>query len=434
MLMRRATNALGDHGKDRRLVAHAARSTFEATGLADAEPMYLPDGADAIAGMHFALDTLDAYVGRAINTSTFWTEWLEAELYSRFSGEPPVLGVSLMGPAQVFAALVVFKLTKQRWPTTLTVLGGSHATLLSREIAKDPRYRSDIDFVLPGHTEDEFVDMLARLREIGDVPAPGRSKPPFEYLPRFSREQLLLYDPSKITLPLQFTRGCAYARCTFCTYPVVEPILTPFDVDGATAAITKLVEQYGIRRFSIKDSLFTGPMMDALADSLLANAAQIEWSMTTKVTTSLAHRASKLGQAGLKTVELGVESIHRHTQALFDKRADRAIIENVILALAEANITVIVNLIFGAPGETIQDAQRQLDWFIALRSQAPSRIDCSLNLLEIVRGSPLEISPPAGTQLQGIAPWAYSYQWNAPPWRREFAQNLQAVQLLEVGD
>jgi len=438
----RQTTAVGDHGKDRRLVAQTSRAIFDMTGLASRSPLFLPHGADAVAGMHFSFGDLDAALAAAALDSSWWSGWLDAELFSRFPAQPPVLGVSLMGPSQVFAALAIFGRSKQIWPSTVTVLGGSHATLMGGCIRQDARYRRNLDVVLPGHSENDFVSLLDELipsrttvcrasvamsRQTDFVSQQGST---FEYLPLFDDEQLRPYDPADLTLPLQFTRGCAYARCTFCTYPVVEPQLTPLDPDKAAKTILHLRRAHGVTRYSIKDSLFTAPMMEALAERLAAGPADgISWSATTKVSRRLITAAPRLAEAGLRTLELGVESIIRETQSLFDKRADVTTIEDVILALADQGITVIVNLIFGAPHETSSDAERQLDWFLRLRAHSPRHIDGSLNLLEIVRGSPLEARPPQGVELSGIAPWAYCYSWNAPRWVAEWRAILRGTEL-----
>jgi hypothetical protein len=436
---RHSSYALGDHGKNRAVVSAAAARLFDSSGLRSRRSSYLPDGADPVAGMHYGFGTLDAAVTEATRGAV-WRPWLVEHLFSRFAAAPTVVGVSLMGPSQVFLALVIFALAKELWPASLTVLGGSHATLLIDDITRREAYRRHIDLVLQGHSERRFGDLLDALRadpgagrrnrvqgSVLDAAPPGAD---FDYLPLFGADQLRLYDTERLTLPLQFTRGCAYARCTFCTYPVVEPVRTPFAAGRARAAIAALVDSHGIRRFSIKDSLFTAPMMRELADRLSGEGPEIAWSATTKANRGVIRHASKLAAAGLATVEIGVETIHRSGQELFDKRADISLLEDVILGFAESGVTVVVNLIFGLPGERLADAERQLSWFLDLQRRAPAgRIDGSLNMLEIVRGSPLEAHPPPGVCLYGVAPWAYCYAWNAPPWRSGFAEVLRDVEL-----
>jgi hypothetical protein len=122
--------ALGDHGKDRLLVARAAGRLYEATGLYGYGPEFLPEGADPVAGMHYPWAAISGAVLDQSGDGTWWQEWLDRDLFGRFSRPPAFLGVSVMGASQVFPALVIFLLSKRRWPGTVTVAGGSHDDFL----------------------------------------------------------------------------------------------------------------------------------------------------------------------------------------------------------------------------------------------------------------------------------------------------------------
>ncbi|MEW2331835.1 B12-binding domain-containing radical SAM protein [Micromonospora chersina] len=428
------SHTLGDHGKDRSSVAAAAQWLFAHTGLRDTPPLHLPDTADPVAGMHYPLAAVTAAAAAAVADPEPWRSWLEQQLRAVCDRPPTVVGVSLMGPSQVFVGLLVLRVVREIWPGTTTMLGGSHVTLLREWIQRDTRLRDTADLVLTGHCEDEFVATLARLSARGIRRPLLPAQPPaitwFEYLPTFSERHLAHYDRQRLTLPVQFTRGCSYGRCTFCTYPVVEPQITALAPEAASRTIDTLVRTHGIRRFSLKDSLFTAPMLRALAEALLRGSATgVRWSATTKASRALIPLTHLLADSGLATVEIGVETINPAGQRLFDKRADPAMLQELILALAEAGITVVTNLIFGFPGEQEHEARAQLEWFLQLQAAAPAnRVDCSLNMLEMVRGAPMVAHPPPGVELRGVAPWAFSYAWNAPAWRRDFAAGLERVE------
>ncbi|MCT2282678.1 hypothetical protein M3G91_34270 [Micromonospora chalcea] len=171
-------------------------------------------------------------------------------------------------------------------------------------------------------------------------------------------------------------------------------------------------------------------MLHALAHALRQDpATDVRWSATTKASRALVPLAPLLAASGLATLEIEVETISPTGQRLFDKRAAPSMLQELILALAEAGITVVTNLIFGFPGDREEEAQAQLQWFLRLQAAAPpGRVDCSLNMLEMVRGAPMVAHPPAGVELHGVAPWAFSYAWNAPAWRRDFSAGLQRVE------
>ncbi|BCB86900.1 hypothetical protein Psuf_042130 [Phytohabitans suffuscus] len=437
--IRRPYLALGDHGKDRPLLSRASRALFERFDLLRESPLHVPDTADPVAGMHYGFDAIEAAVDRQLRRNTALKQWVESALLEHPLWPPASLGISVMGPSQVFMAALIAKMAKMYFPETITILGGSHVTLLSGEMSRNRRYLENVDMILPGHSEQEFVEVISALD--GTTPTARTStahpanEPMFDYIPLFSPEQLALYPQSRLTLPVQFTRGCYYARCTYCTYPVVEPQVTKLYPENARAAFEHLANLHGTRRFSIKDSLFTPAMLDHLSRALLREPeAAFKWSVTTKVSRQLIKLAPRLASAGLATVELGVETIHSNGQRLFDKFASQQDIEDVVLAFAHSDIVVIVNLIFGLPGETIRQAQYQLAWFQELqRSAPPGMVDCSLNMLEVVRGSPLAVGKTDGVEVRGIAPWAYCYDWNAPAWRRDFAPQLTGAELRPSG-
>jgi hypothetical protein len=309
--VRRPYAALGDHGKDRPLLGEAAANLFESFGLDGEETLHAPDTGRPVAGMHYSFDALWRAIDRQINTAGPLVRWIEKSLAEAPGWPPAVLGLSIMGPSQVFLSLLILKLAKRTWPSITTVIGGSHVTLLAAEIRKDERYRECVDHLLPGHSELELVDLIHRIKGGADQPVPGRSPtqgPPFDYLPFFDESQLALYPPDRLTLPLQFTRGCYYAKCAYCTYPVVEPVVTKLYARQARDVMARLRDLHGVNRFSIKDSLFTPAMLDRLSRALdEPSRLNVRWSVTTKVSRQLVDLAPALASAGLSTVELGVE-------------------------------------------------------------------------------------------------------------------------------
>ncbi|MGW4562374.1 B12-binding domain-containing radical SAM protein [Streptomyces sp. NPDC004561] len=438
----RPTHALGDHGKDRALVQAAAGDLFSSFGLAHEPPLFLPTGEQPIPGMHYAFDTLDQRITQVAAGSSL-SAWLEKTLFDRPDWPPRVFGVSLMGPSQVFVGLLLLQLVKRRHPEILTVVGGSHVTLLGQLLHTDARYRRHIDVVLPGHCEDAFTELLKDPETLPGRRTPHHSitvrpfraaalsaEPPFAYTPLFDPAHLSMYPQDRLTLPVQFTRGCVYGRCTFCTYPKVEPETTDLHEKPAVDTLVELAHTHGVRRFSLKDSLLTSVMMERLAQALIARREAVEWSATTKVTRRLAHLAPLLAESGLRTVELGVETINPQGQLLIDKRARLADIESVITALTDHGIVAVINLIFGLPGESLEEAEYQLDWLKSMQWSTGGRIDFSLNMLQIVRGSPLAAGI-GGAGLLGIAPWAYSYAWERPAWVPAFAERIADLELAD---
>lgn len=441
---------VGDQDKDRRLT-HAARDHFVSTNpLMDQATLHVPCSADPVLGMHFGFDAIDRAVDVAAVPTSFWRDFVQAELFDRVDCRPGVLGISIMGPSQVFVGLLVAKLARELWPGAPIVAGGSHVTLLIDAIASDSRYGVWIDRFLPGHCEHEFVQLVRTFQESGSLPAFGvvagqgqnselACKSPravmtikgksrhdvsgFELCPLILPEDLIDYSRDRVTLPMQLTRGCVFGRCTYCTYPAAEPVptLEP-DWNQAVCSIRTMVDATGVRRFSFKDSLFTPKNLRTLSDLLSDEGLGIKWSATTLLNARLTPGLLEIiSKAGCRTLEVGLETTDHDGQEKFRKPLDMNMVEEVIASAAVAGIVMVLNQILGWPGQTRTSAARQVEWYSKMLKEWPDHVRASFNMLEINRGSPMAQDPAKfGLDLSGIAPWAFSYAWNAPAWRRCF--------------
>lgn len=463
----RETGAVGDHGNDRRAVVASYTNAHDTIRnfLFDQPGLHTPKGADPIPGMNFSFESIWVGINRAKESGP-WQQYIN-ELFDKFE-KPPVIGVSVMGPTQVFPALLIFEMAKERWPDdedgrpqVVTVLGGTHSTLLRKEIIKDPRYTHNangkrvIDAVLPGHSEDAFVDLIAKVKDnpgemqnpYGELPHIGNISYPgaFIYHPLFNEEQLKHYDKKTTTLGVQFSRGCPL-ECAFCSYSKAEE-LDPDEPLGAfrhqfrpkeaQETLAALVEEYGVRRFSIKDSLFLSVWMKELSELLIEHGPHdIEVAATTKITEGLGKIAPLLAKAGFRTLELGIETIHPEGLKLFNKKhPSTENMEEIIHKLTGSGITVVTNLIFGLPNETEADARKQLAWAKKLQDRArdenhPGAVEFSFNSLDIARETPLSKQMGPGVEA-AIAPWAGVHAWDSPEWRQkaQFDKILLAAEM-----
>jgi hypothetical protein len=427
----RRSQTLGDHGKDRSLLQEAAQRVFCMFGFRPDDRLHVPEGADARAGMHVTNEALRRRTADFMAEQPEFVQWMLARVL-RWSRPPAVVGVSIMGPSQVFLALVLARAIKGVSPTSMVVFGGTHMTLLRGPWSAGAMYRGDVDGCLFGHAEQEFVSLVARVTGQQGAIGSGDGAPRhFRYVPDFADEHLSLYARGSVTLPVQFSRGCSYAKCTYCTYPAVEPTVHGLRIEDAVTTFETLAERYGIRRFSLKDSLVPASVLDLLAAEIISSGNRpFEWAVTTKASRALIPLAAQLGESGMRTMELGIETTAADTQRAIRKRADVGMVEELVYALIGAGIVPVINLMFGFPGQSRQEAERDLDWYRALRAAtAPGMLNCSLNLVEVVRGSPMaEVGMP-GLRRGGIAPWAFAHTWNAPRWRGAFAETLRHEEL-----
>ncbi len=425
---------VGDHAKDRGRVATSRRFFRSKLHLPHVESTLVPGGVDAVLGLPHGFDDMAAAVS-AMLSDPFWRAFVGGELH-HVGPTPRILGLSIMGPAQVLPAVLTARLARSLWPEVLIVCGGSHVTLLADEIAADSRYDMGVfDAFLPHHSEWAFASMCQCVldgddwRSVPGVVVAGRGDSPAPpsttgwLPPAFETPVHDLYGPT-VSLPLQLERGCSYGRCTFCTYPAVEASAVRLTANSIDLQLCAAVAA-GATRVSVKDSLMSLKSMRAFGEQVAKAAPGLQWSATTKVVSGLATHAAELTRHGCSTIELGIETIHPRLQRLIDKPQPMSLVESVIDACAAAGIRVVLNLLYGLPGETRAEAQVQLAWFERLVRRHPGLVHGSHNLVEVNRAAPFATRPGEfGIELGPVGPWAFSYCWDAPRWRADFKSEL----------
>jgi radical SAM superfamily enzyme YgiQ (UPF0313 family) len=369
--------------------------------------------------------------------NNFWGEFINEKIFE-IHEDIPVVGITVMGPNQVLLALLLAKLIKQKWSGTTVIAGGTHITLLKDRISQNKSYFKYIDDFFYGHCEDQFADFLYsrifydksstedyssldKLKENTYSNSCYDKRLP----PSFSSEYINLYDKSKIVFPVQLHRGCYYGKCNFCTYSAVEK-------NDIEKNYPMLAEKY------IADLIKWDPDRISLRDSSISFANALKVGKIIKEKTSAVWRFSAITKQKItpetakelyflncRVIELGVETIHKHTQCIANKKQDLDNIEFLINNFVSNNIKVQLNLIFGFPNETLQDAEKQLDWYFDIIDQHPDHVFGMLNMLEVCEKSNFQRKPEQyGIKLKPISPWSSNCVWDAPAWRENFNKKI----------
>lgn len=427
---------VGDHNADERRIDMAREHFAGSIHLPPIPAERIPSCDDPNGSLAHTFAEIDMAIER-IMAEGYWPGFFDANVFDRLP-QPVVLGISLMGPAQVVLSLVLARMAKARWPETTVVAGGSHITLLAARISGDPRYADAIDAFLPGHSEGVLVEAIGRAGRGEAIDGPGVLRAGRPWLaapgvpvelrlpPVFEAEELAAYrTDGRITLPIQLARGCSYGRCTYCTYPVVEQF-EHVPIEKVAHHYVSAALPYEPTALSVKDSLLTNNSMLLFGGVMAELAPGLPWSATTKVHhTMTPERMREIAAHGCATLEMGIETIHPASQRFFDKVEPLDRIEAALDATLSAGIAVVINMIYGIPGETIDDAHRQWDWWHSWRDRYPGRVFGVHNLLQIDEGSPLAMTPERyGLTLRGSGPWAFTHVWDAPEWRPEWERHI----------
>ncbi len=371
------------------------------------------------ASLRLSHDEVDAAVSRLCKGAL--GSWGRAKLIAL--ERPRVFGVSVMYVGQVLAALTISAIARSLWPGVCVVWGGAHVTALDIEIASDPRYGSFVDRFVFGYAEETWVRILDAVRDGTTMPGEAvvagegvskRAHDDASVVPVFA--DLDGYGGQRLTLPIQTSRGCAYGRCAFCTYPAVEGAYRAGSMAGVMATVD-LAEARGAA-VSIKDSLVVVPRLEEIAALI---AGRVQWSACTKLSHELDGRFLRhLRAAGCATLEVGLETLTPQGQRLVNKRQPWDLFQAVISAAADAGVAMVVNYITGFPNA---DASEERSWFERVRSEVLGRrgliAKVGHNEFQLERRSPMGRAPHYfGMQVTGTWPWESVMAWEPVPIRR----------------
>jgi anaerobic magnesium-protoporphyrin IX monomethyl ester cyclase len=157
-----------------------------------------------------------------------------------------------------------------------------------------------------------------------------------------------------ITLPMLGSRGCPYT-CNYCPY-LVNSNYRVRSAESVVDEIRHLSAKYGIRGISFRDPnlTFNKKRAHEFADLLLRYNLDIRWSMEARTDRLDAELIHLLYRAGLRSIEVGVESSNQQILRGNKRKAIPSTQqEQIIECCHKLGIRVIANYTLGLPNDTM---------------------------------------------------------------------------------
>ena len=412
---------VGDHAKPRELLDRGEKAFLEHVMKA-----FENIGKNSVyRNSVFSLDLSHEQIYKIVNelTRSSLGEWIRDHM----SDKPPLFtGISVLWSGQVIAALVVSAISKELYPKVPVIWGGAHVTALSSQIANDNRYGIFVDGFVSGYAGGTFRDMCTGnpLKARGVFKAGSRNVPEAEekiISPVF--RNLELYGNPHLTLPVQTTRGCAHGRCAFCSYPAQEGKYRPQDLSLVSEVLKSAKEKDA--HLSFKDAFLVHPRIDKISD-IISN--QVKWSVCTRLVPRIDRaRLKKWVDCGLRTIEVGVESLDSAVLDLLGKKQKREDLEHLLEVAAGLEVHLVLNFIFGYPSQTREQVSNTLEYIDKYLPQRYKNTHFSTerNFLQVHKNAPLYKNPEKfGITITEEWPWSSTVGWNAPSWRNEMSKEV----------
>jgi anaerobic magnesium-protoporphyrin IX monomethyl ester cyclase len=309
---------------------------------------------------------------------------------------PQIVGISFLTPSRR-ESLQVARLIKKIAPGTIVVAGGAHASVMHRQLLLN---YPEIDFVVIGEGEITFEELVKSIETKTDLHNVkgiafreniGRDKqivvtPPrplindLDLVPFPDYKQYLQFMPrNKLhTAAIVTARGCAYGKCKFCASRSLWPNCRSRSVKNVVDEIEILIKEYGVENIHIHDDTFTyfPERATKIFKEIVKRKLKVILDFKTifsKITPELLYWFKK---AGGRSIFYGLESGSERLRNLMGKpQITNESIEFIVETTKKAGVKVGLFVMFGYPGETINDIKETIE---ILKKLDPDRVRCTL--------------------------------------------------------
>jgi anaerobic magnesium-protoporphyrin IX monomethyl ester cyclase len=321
----------------------------------------------------------------------------------------PLVGISIAGPSQLAPALLIARMFKAHAPMTFVCVGGPQVPYIAAALAQYHRPFDWVDAFVPGEGELPLADLTLAIREGRDPSTvrgllvlrgqsvlstgePGRVDIAKLPVPDFTDFEPWRYIGNDLCLPLTFSRGCSWGRCSFCTQHICFDGYRAMAPKQIEDQIGSIMDRFGIRSLAINDENLTPGRLRDLAEIAGTSFPNVRWQALARLAPELAdpELARELAESGCVMLSMGLES---GDQGVLDTNRKGIRVEQVpsiLRALHEAGIWLNVFLIFGLPGETPETAMHTVEF---VQANLPHFDSLSPTVFRVERGSPIAVAP-----------------------------------------
>lgn len=328
-----------------------------------------------------------------------------------------VIGVGTMFSNNWLINRYLINYLKKRFPSTLIIAGGEHATAIPEYCLKDCE---GLDLVVTGEGEETIAEIAQtllenkpinnisgivyknrnngeivtaprrkRIREIDEIVRPAWHLFPVEKY--FSEDISFGISYGGRSLPIFATRGCPY-ECTFCSSPQMWGMKYNMrEVSDVIDEIKFLNKQYGVTNIDFYDltAIINKRWIIEFCRQLKQNNLIITWQIPagTRSESIDYEVASSLKEGGCKNITYAPES---GSQEMLNAIKKKVTPKKMLFSISEsykAGLDIKLNIMMGYPDEKLNDIFRTI-WFL-IRASYHGATDASPSMFSPYPGSAL---------------------------------------------
>jgi ribosomal peptide maturation radical SAM protein 1 len=213
-------------------------------------------------------------------------------------------------------------------------------------------------------TRDRLADSEAVGRAFYNAPMDDLPVPLYDdYFDALADHQMTDEDLGRsIVLPFESSRGCWWGEkhhCTFCGLNAMGMGFRSKSAGKVVGEIATLTERHNINRFAAVDNILSPKLFDGLEQELAEG--QYDYDLFYEIKANLARdKIRRMHNSGIRRVQPGIESLSSHVLKLMKKGITAIQNVNALRWMNFYGLEVLWNILYGFPGETEADYDRQL--------------------------------------------------------------------------
>ena len=290
---------------------------------------------------------------------------------------------------QLLATLAAARFLKNSYPGLPIVLGGSTCAAATGKTYLEAF--NFVDFVIPGEGEESLLELCrhisGRRHDLpGNIVASQKngqpaacpsdagtrfqitsldSLPPPDFDDYMAEQKKWFHDrPFIPTLPVEFSRGCWWNKCTFCNLNLQWCGYRSKTAEQMLQEITCLSSRYGTLDFTFTDNML--PPQESQQLFTMTEKLPVDLNFFAEI--RVPGRGEKIGEVvnlykrgGLSTVQVGIESLS--SSLLKKMKKGTGVMENIAVMRAahEHSLSLEGNLIVQFPGSTQDEVDETLE-------------------------------------------------------------------------
>jgi len=285
------------------------------------------------------------------------------------------------------AALAMARLLKERYPQIITVFGG--ANFESEMGLEYVRAFPWVDYGVLGEADETFPALLQRLaagEEIVSMPGVAHRRGdgvdfggPASLVRDLDRLPAPNYDdffaagarlrmpsalkPDRVQLPFESARGCWWGEkhhCTFCGLNALSMGFRSKSPPRILEEIEELAHRYRSRYLGAVDNILDHRHIEGVFGVLAERQRDYKFFYEVKANLTK-EQVRVLARGGMRRLQPGIESLNSHILQLMRKGVSAIKNLRLIKWAHYYGVEVLWNMLFGFPGETLEDYAKQVE-------------------------------------------------------------------------